>query len=119
MLTCYMVDSEHSQSVHLDKAAADRHVSFRVRSGGRVVKMVDEAAILKKFEDYVPADVASSMRWRIQELEEQVKALQASTMHLACASAGHCTATPACPPGCCSRAAVTLHRPPVAQEPRA
>lgn len=32
----------------------------------------ERAALLRKFDAYVPADVASSMRWRILELEQQI-----------------------------------------------
>jgi len=43
--------------------------------GGRCAEEAaqrERAAMLRKFDAYVPADVASSMRWRIMELEQQL-----------------------------------------------
>ena len=58
----------------------DREVADAIAfsCAGRVIELVDKAAILRKFDDYVPADVASSMRWRIRELEAQVAELRAA-----------------------------------------
>lgn len=46
-------------------------------SGAEVRKLVEEAVILRKFDGYVPADQASSMRYRIAELEARVLELEA------------------------------------------
>lgn len=63
-----------SRSMYLDRGAADLAVSKH--GDGTVHKLVEEAAILRKFDAYVPADQASSMRYRIAELEAQVARLQ-------------------------------------------
>lgn len=38
---------------------------------------LERATLLRKFDAYVPGDQASSLRWRIRELEEQVATLRA------------------------------------------
>lgn len=75
MITAYAVITPGVELPALlrDRARAEDYAAI-VR--GTVHTLVDEAAILRKFDAYVPADQASSMRYRIAELEAQVEALQ-------------------------------------------
>lgn len=77
MITAYALrygPGERDLGLYLDRARADNSAA---RMGGTVHKLVEEAAILRKFDAYVPADQASSMRYRILELEAQVAELRA------------------------------------------
>jgi hypothetical protein len=73
MITAYAVQLAGAPVLKIDKAAAD---DYAVRYGGTVHELVEKAAILRKFDAYVPADQASSLRYRVAELEAQVEALQ-------------------------------------------
>ncbi len=72
MITAYAVTTagDGMPALLRDRARAD---DYAAACHGIVHKLVDEAAILRKFDGYVPADQASSMRWRILELEEVVR----------------------------------------------
>ncbi len=76
MITAYAVTTagDGMPALLRDRARAD---DYAAACHGIVHKLVDEAAILRKFDGYVPADQASSMRYRIVELEEQAGYLRA------------------------------------------
>jgi len=73
MITAYAVVDPHMPGwvgLKRDQAAAVEYAALR---GATVHKLVEEAPILRKFDGYVPADQASSMRYRIAELENIVE----------------------------------------------
>lgn len=72
MITAYAVTTAGVETPALlrDKARAD---DYAAACHGTVHELVEKAAILRKFDAYVPADQASSMRFRIVELEEIVR----------------------------------------------
>lgn len=53
------------------KECEEQIIDYGVRCAEFAVER-ERAALLRKFDAYVPADVASSMRWRIMELEQQL-----------------------------------------------
>jgi hypothetical protein len=73
MITAYavMIGAHEQPALVQDRARANLLAAQR---RGTVHKLVEQAAILRKFDGYVPADQASSMRFRIVELEEVVRA---------------------------------------------
>jgi hypothetical protein len=71
MITAYAFMSADTDQPPLalfnDRGRADRYAA---QHHGTVHKLVEEAAILRKFDGYVPADQVCSLRFRILELEE-------------------------------------------------
>lgn len=135
MITAYAVvlGPHEPPAIIQDRARAELVAANR---HGTLHKLVDEAAILRKFDGYVPADQVASLRWRVVELEAALQSAHARltdmlmgddgqawreaeralpkiaaalpAQHLACATAGRCTADPQCQHGRCARAAVPL-----------
>jgi cell division protein FtsB len=75
MITAYAVmrDDHAPPALIQDRARAELYAADH---HGTVHELVEKAAILRKFDAYVPADQASSLRYRVAELEAQVEALQ-------------------------------------------
>lgn len=73
MITAYAVmrDDHAPPALIQDRARAELYAADH---HGTVHELVEKAAILRKFDAYVPADQASSLRYRVAELEAQVYA---------------------------------------------